>query len=335
MKNGYVSQFEYINHSRRNSVFVIVVYVLLIALIFGVFGFALSYYAYEPGYGTYDDQYGAVDFMEILFPALAAGALGILIALIVCAFTYKRSGKILAKAANAHEVTPVEEPYLFETVDAIAGGVELSTPKIYVIETPELNAFASGASVGDSMIAVTRGMLETMDREELEGVIAHEVAHLKNNDIKFVSLAVALSATLILITETVRHGMFRSGGRSRRSNGNGGNAIAMLVLLVISLVIILLVPLLAKALQGAVSRQREFLADASGASILGYPLGLASALEKIQAHNEKFLQSQKTAFTNSSVHALCISDPIPARVSGLFATHPPISERVRRLRGTI
>ncbi len=331
MSKKYVSNFEYINHSKRNSIFVIIVYIILIAAIFAVIGYFLAYYFYD-SQGSYAYP-GDGNDMAFLLPVFTAAGIGFLISVIVCVYTYGNSGKILAKAVNGHEVSRQEEPYLFETVDAIAGGVELSTPKIYVIETPELNAFASGASKGNSMIAVTRGLLETMDREELEGVLAHEIAHLKNDDIKFVSLAVALSATLLLITYTVRRGMFFSGRRNRRSDQGGSNAAVMLVLLVVSIVIILITPLLARALQGAVSRQREFLADASGAAIIGYPLGLASALEKIGNYNNSFLESNKTAFTNTSVHALCISDPIPSKVSGLFATHPPITERIRRLRG--
>ena len=331
MSKKYTSNFEYINHSKRNSVFVIAVYVFLIALIFGILAFLFSYYAYDGG-RTFSYYVGGTD-IGFLAPIFLGVGIGVMISIIVCVYTYSRSGKILAKAANGHEVSRQEEPYLFETVDAIAGGVELSTPKIYVIETPELNAFASGASKGNAMIAVTRGLLDSMNREELEGVLAHEIAHLKNDDIKFVSLAVALSATLLLITYTVRRGVFSGGGRRRSSNQGGGNAVVMLVLLAVAIVIVLITPLLARALQGAVSRQREFLADASGAAIIGYPLGLASALEKIESHNRSFLESNKTAFTNTSIYALCISDPIPSKISGLFATHPPIAERIRRLRG--
>ena len=331
MSEQYVSNFEYINHSKRNSVFVIFIYILLIAVIFGAIGTLLELYG--PAYDFPVVQNSGYYGWEWLFPVLVWACVGILIALIVCAYTYSESGKILAKAADAHEVSRQEEPYLFETVDAIAGGVELKTPAVFVIETPELNAFASGSSRGKSMVAVTRGMLETMNREELEGVIAHEVAHLKNDDIKFVSLAVALSATLLLITRTVSRGVFHSrGGRSNRSSGGSGGA-AMIVLVIVAIVIVAITPLLARALQGAVSRQREFLADASGAAIIGYPLGLASALEKISAYNSSYLENHKSSFTNSSVHALCISDPVSKRVSGLFATHPPIEERIRRLRG--
>jgi heat shock protein HtpX len=327
----YVSSYEYIDHSKRNSIFVIFTYVVLFAVVFALLGGILSYFTGYYGNNNYNYSVGISEF---LIPLLFGGVAGVIISLIICAVTYNRSVTILAKAADAHEVSRQEEPYLFETVDAIAGGVQLSTPQIYVIETPELNAFASGSSSGKSMIAVTRGLLEKMDREELEGVLAHEISHLKNDDIKFVSLAVALSATLLLITSSVGRGFFWGGGGRRRGSDNGGgNGIAAIVMIVVAVVVIAITPLLARALQGAVSRQREYLADASGAVILGYPLGLASALEKINAYNASYLESNKSAFKNKSVYALCISDPIARKAAGLFATHPPIEERIRRLRG--
>lgn len=320
MNGKYKSNFTYIDNSKRNSVLVIATYIFLIALIFALL---ISIFFYAEG--------AVYTWQDLLYTIGSGAVLGALVALCVCLYTYRKSGEILAKAANAYPVDPKEEPYLFETVDAVSGGVGLTCPSIYIIETSELNAFASGSSRGKSMVAVTRGLLQTLNREELEGVIAHEISHLKNDDIKFVSLAVALSATLLLITSSVRHGLFTGRRSSNRSDSKGGAA--LVVLMLVALVIVVITPLLARALQGAVSRQREFLADASGAAILGYPLGLASALEKIGAVNREQISGGRSAFANSSVHALCISDPTEKRVSGLFATHPPIAERIRRLRG--
>ncbi len=249
--------------------------------------------------------------------------------------SYRNSGKILAKAAEALEADREGYPFLYETVDAIAAGAQINPPKVYVIESGELNAFASGSGGGKSMVAVTRGLLETLNREELEGVIAHEVAHLKNDDIKFVSLAAALSAALLMILQVFGRSMHFS-GRGRRSSGSsrggGGNAIVFLVIMAVSVIAILLGPLIVRAMQSAVSKQREYLADASGSAIIGYPLGLASALEKIDEYNRQYLKQHQTAFTNQSVHALCISQPFAKKVSRLFSTHPPIEERIGRLR---
>lgn len=326
MTSQYVSTYDLINNSKRNSIMVVIAYILLFALLFAFIGYMLGGTTLNTG-----NQY------DIYFTIVTGGMLGILISLIISFYTYRNSGKMLAKAANAVEVRKEEYPFLYETIESIAIGAQVQPPKAYLIETDELNAFASGSGGGKSMVAVTRGLLETLNREELEGVIAHEIAHLKNDDIKFVSLVAALSATLLLLIRMLSRGFFYS-GRGRRSGSGGsqkggGNPLISLILVVLALLAIVLAPLIVKAMQSAVSKQREYLADSSGAAIIGYPLGLASALEKIDARNKAYLETNKTAFINTSIHALCISKPIDRKVSNLFSTHPPIKERVRRLRG--
>lgn len=323
MTEKYVSAYDRINHSKRNSIIVVIGFILFFAVLFALIGLFYGQSAY----------YG--DYYDIIYTVLVGATLGVLISLIVSIYSYRNSGKILAKSADAIEVNSEEHPYLYELVDAIASGAQIEPPKVYIIETGELNAFASGSGGGKSMIAVTRGLLETLNREELEGVIAHEVAHLKNDDIKFVSLAAALSAALLMILHIFGRGMFYSGRGRRSGSGNsrgGGNAIILIITLAVSIIAIILGPLIVRAMQSAVSKQREFLADASGTSIIGYPLGLASALEKIDEYNRRYLEQHKTAFTNQSVHALCISQPFAKKVSRLFSTHPPIEERIERLR---
>ncbi len=325
MAQKFVSTYDRINHSRRNSIAVVIGFILFFALIFALIG--LFY-----GQSIYYDYY------EVIMTVIIGASLGILVSFIISAVSYRRSGKILAKAAGAREISREENPYLYEIVNAIAVGAQIKPPKVYIIESGELNAFASGSGGGKSMVAVTRGLLEMLNREELEGVIAHEVAHLKNDDIKFVSLAAALSAALLMILHVFGRSMYFSGGGRRRSRSGdsgkgGGNAIIAIAAMVLSLIAIIIGPIIARAMQSAVSKQREFLADASGSAIIGYPLGLASALEKIDGYNRSYLQNHQTAFANQSVHALCISQPFAKKVSRLFATHPPIEERVNRLRG--
>lgn len=325
MAKNYVSVYERVNHSKRNSILVVIGFIVFFALIFSLIGL---FYGQSVYYG---------DYYDLLLTVLVGAGLGISISLIISIVSYRRSGKILAKAANAVEVKREDNPYLYEMVDAIAAGAQIQPPRVYIIESGEMNAFASGSGGGNSMVAVTRGLLEVLNREELEGVIAHEVAHLKNDDIKFVSLAAALSATLLMILHAFGRGMYFS-GRGRRSSssnsrGGGGNAIILVVVMLASIIAIVLGPLIVRAMQSAVSKQREFLADASGAAIIGYPLGLASALEKIDQYNRRYLTQHATAFTNESVHALCISQPFTKKVSRLFSTHPPIEERIERLRG--
>lgn len=322
MSSKYVSTFERINHSRRNSIAVVAGFILFFGLIFALIGLFL-------GQSTY-----YYNFYDLLFYIVSGAALGVLISLIISIVSYRKSGKILAKAAGAEEINRQDNPYLYEVVDAIAAGAQITPPKVYIIESGELNAFASGSGGGNSMVAVTRGLLEVLNREELEGVIAHEVAHLKNDDIKFVSLAAALAAALLMILNIFGRSMHltRRGSGGRNSSSGGGNAVILIVVMVVSLLAVILGPLIVRAMQSAVSKQREFLADASGASIIGYPLGLASALEKIENYNQGYLEQHESAFYNQSVHALCISQPIAKKVSRLFSTHPPIEERVSRLK---
>ncbi|NLY70397.1 MAG: M48 family metalloprotease [Clostridiales bacterium] len=319
----YISTYDQINNSKRNSIFVVIAYILLFALLFAFLGYL---------FGGTSSSYAE----DIIISVLFGGAIGIIVSLIISIYTYRNSGKLLAKAANARELRREEEPFLYETINAIAAGAGINPPKPFIIETNELNAFASGSGGGKSMVAVTRGLINNLNREELEGVIAHEIAHLKNEDIKFVSLAAALSATLLMIISMISRGFMYSGmSRSRRSQRGGGNPIANVVILVIALVAMILAPLIVRIMQSAVSQQREYLADSSGAAIIGYPLGLASALEKIERLNKEYLANHESAFTNKSVHALCISRPMVKKFSRLFSTHPPIEERVKRLRGGV
>lgn len=323
MSSKYVSTFERVNHSRRNSIAVVAGFILFFGFIFALIGLFL-------GQSTY-----YYDIYDVLFYVIGGAGLGILISLIISVVSYRRSGKILAKAAGAEPVSRQDNPYLYEVVDAIAAGAQITPPKVYIIESGEMNAFASGSGGGNSMVAVTRGLLKVLNREELEGVVAHEVSHLKNDDIKFVSLAAALAAALLMILNIFGRSMHltRRGSGSRNSrSGGGGNAVILIVVMVLSLLAVILGPLIVRAMQSAVSKQREFLADASGAAIIGYPLGLASALEKIEKYNRSYLEQHESAFTNQSVHALCISRPIAKKVSRLFSTHPPIDERISRLR---
>ncbi len=304
---------------------VVVVFIFLFMLLFSIIGYFAS-----------GASYYYLSWQEIITAVLGGASIGLLISLSISIFTYRRSGKILAKAANAREIKREENPYLYETVKSIAAGAQINPPKVYIIDSDEMNAFASGTGKSKSMVAVTEGLLNKLNREELEGVIAHEISHLKNNDIKWVSLAAALSATLLMLMHMLRRGWLFSGRGIKggsRSQKQGGNPLAVIVLMAVSLVAVVLGPLIARAMQSAVSKQREYLADASGAAIIGYPLGLASALEKIDKYNRGYMENHKTVIDNASIHALCISPPIVKKAAGLFSTHPPIEERIRRLKG--
>jgi heat shock protein HtpX len=214
---------------------------------------------------------------------------------------------------------------------AIAGG--LPKPAVYVIPDRDPNAFATGSGPEKSSVAVTAGLLEALNREELQAVVSHEMAHVKNYDIRLMTVVAALVGSVLLISDWGRRGLRWGGGRRRSSRNGGGGGAVMLVFLVLWIVSLVLAPLIARLVAMAVSREREYLADASGSELTRNPQALASALEKIDAAKEP------TPSIKQGVAHLCIADPrgrlVNEREGGLaelFATHPPIAKRIALLR---
>lgn len=214
---------------------------------------------------------------------------------------------------------------------AIAGG--LPKPAVYVIPDADPNAFATGSGPEKSSVAVTAGLLEALNREELQAVVSHEMAHVKNYDVRLMTVVAALVGSVLLISDWGRRGLGWGGGRRRSSRDGGGGGAVMLVFLVLWIVSLILAPLIARLVAMAVSREREYLADASGSELTRNPGALASALEKIDAAKEP------TPSIKQGVAHLCIADPrgrlVNEREGGLaalFATHPPIAKRIALLR---
>ncbi|MDD4146513.1 MAG: M48 family metallopeptidase, partial [Clostridia bacterium] len=257
------------------------------------------------------------------------GFLALLLAFGGSFFSYYYSDQILLKMANAHPVVKNEEFYLYHTIEGVAIAANIPTPKAYIIETDIPNAFATGRSPEHSAVAVTRGLLQLMNREELEGVIAHEMAHIKNHDIFFTSVAIVLAGTLVYLADFVRRSLFYGGGRQHNKKNQKGNALLMLI----GLIAIIFAPFLAKLIQMAMSRNREYLADATAARILGYPLGLASALEKL-ASNQSPKQAGREGFANDATAGLFIVNPLTKKlnVNSAFSTHPPLEKRIDLLK---
>ncbi|MGH9367543.1 MAG: M48 family metallopeptidase [Thermoanaerobaculia bacterium] len=214
---------------------------------------------------------------------------------------------------------------------AIAGG--LPKPRIWVIPDADPNAFATGPGPERASIAVTRGILEKLNREELQGVVAHEMAHVRNYDIRLMTVVAALAGAILLVSDFARRGLRWGGGRrSSRDRGGAGGGLLGILLLALWLLSILLAPIIARLVAMAVSREREYLADASGSEMTRNPLALASALEKIAAAVEP------TPSIKQGVAHLCIEDPRGRAVNeregawaSLFATHPPIARRIALL----
>jgi heat shock protein HtpX len=224
---------------------------------------------------------------------------------------------------------------LDHVVDEMAIAAGLPRPPVYIVEDPDPNAFATGRGPGHASIAVTRGLLNTLDRDELQGVVAHEMSHIRNYDVRVMTVVAALAGAVALIADWARRGMWWGGGRSRsRDDRGGGGGVAGIVFFVIWIAAVMLAPLMAQVLAMMVSRRREYLADASGAELTRNPLGLAHALEKIEGAVEP------TRAINQGTAHLCIADPLGRRAnlredgfwSNLFASHPPMTARIAALK---
>jgi heat shock protein HtpX len=251
-------------------------------------------------------------------------AASLVIATIQNVVAYWFSDKIALNVAGARPATLEENRYLVNITEAVAIGAGVPTPKLYVIDSPAPNAFATGRSPEHGTIAVSKGLIELLDRQELEGVIAHEMAHIKNYDILFMTMLVATVGAIVILRDFIMRSLRYSGRHQRRSGEPGqGQAIAYIVLIVL----LVLAPILATLLRFAISRRREFLADATGAFITRNPEGLASALEKLKNYRGPRLE------VSEGIQHLFFINPVSRfNAVSLFATHPPLEERIDRLR---
>ncbi|MCX7017884.1 MAG: M48 family metallopeptidase [bacterium] len=273
---------------------------------------------------------------ELMF-GQGGGTIGIGVALVIWLIQmmvyFLSAESVLMSGMNARELSRDESPRLFNVIEEmkIASGLN-HMPRVYLVDSSAPNAFAIGRKAKDSAIAVTTGLMYRLNRDELQGVIAHETGHIKNRDVQFMTLAGVTLGTIIILSElTGRYFLF--GGRMRdrsssRSSGDGGGSQAQIVILIISLVVVVLAPILAQMLYFACSRKREYLADASSAQYTRYPEGLASALEKIAGKGSAMTVSKAVA-------PMFIVNPMYAasgEPSSIFSTHPPTGQRVKVLR---
>jgi len=241
--------------------------------------------------------------------------------------SYYYSDKIVLAMSKARPVTKEEFPYLYNVVEGLTIAAGLPPPRCYVIDDTAPNAFATGRNPKNSVIVVTTGLLDKLNRVELEGVIAHEMSHIKNYDVLLQTLTVVMVGVVALLSDWMRRTFWWGGGRRKSSDGGkGGGAGALVVAL--ALVMAILSPLIAQLIRLAISRKREFLADASGAMLTRYPPGLASALRKIAADKEPLEAANKATAHLYIVNPL---KDIRGPVNRLFSTHPPIEERIAAL----
>jgi heat shock protein HtpX len=264
----------------------------------------------------------------------ASGPVGLVIALVIAGFmsigSYRYGDKVVLASARAREVTAEQEPRLHNVVEGLAIAAGTPKPRVYIVPEQAPNAFATGRDPDHSSIAVTQGLLDTMNRVELEGVIGHEMSHVVDRDILLGTIVATLVGAVVLISEFFMRSWFWGGLGGRRGDDRGVGA-AGAVLLAVGFVLLILAPIFGQLIRFAVSRQREYLADAQGALLTRYPPGLASALKKI-AGSPTAMRSAN----NATAH-LWLNQP--SRVEGdkmgalekLFNTHPPIADRIKRL----
>lgn len=292
--------YDQIASNKLRSTALILVFVLLVALIGYVFGQATDW-----GY-----------------LGLAAA---LVVAFVMAWGSYWFSDRIVLSMSRARPVDRNTEPYLVNLVEGLAIAAGVPVPRAYVIDDPAPNAFATGRNPENAAIAVTSGLVQMMNRQELEGVVAHELSHIKNYDTLLQTLAAVLAGSVTLISEWMLRSFWWGGGRRRDNEGGQLGAI----MLVVALVLAVLSPLAASLIQLAISRRREYLADASAAMLTRYPPGLASALRKIGVDQNQL----RTA--NKATESLYIVNPLKAQRAGgmnaLFNTHPPLEDRIARL----
>lgn len=256
--------------------------------------------------------------------------IAVVIAIVQALVSYYYSDSITLAISGAKEV-PRQEPFLnlHRAVENLSITAGLPKPRIYIIDDTAPNAFATGRDPKHAVIAVTSGLLEKLNKTELEGVIAHELSHVGNYDIRLMTIVVVLVGVVALLSDFFLRLTWFGGGRRRSDSGGGG------ILLIIAIAMAILAPLTATLIQLAISRKREFLADATGALLTRYPDGLASALEKISTDREPLEAANK-----ATAH-LYIENPFKDNeggrswLAGLFNTHPPVEERIHRLRAMI
>jgi heat shock protein HtpX len=300
--------WELIESNKRKSVFIFIGMGLLLILIGYVFG---SFYAPDSG-----------GYIGIFFAIILWG--------ILTTVSYFAGSNILLSVSGAKEITKEVHPQLYNVVEEMRIAANLpNMPKIYVITDPAPNAFATGIKPENSAIAVTAGMLGTLNRDELQGVIAHETSHIMNRDILLMTFAGMMLGAITLMADLFGRSLWFGGGSRYRSKSDRGGGQGQIIIMVVAIALAILGPLMAQLLYFAISRKREYLADASAVRLSRYPEGLASALEKISASTYDL----KTA--NKVTAPMYIVNPLKKKgmqLANLTSTHPPITERIRILR---
>jgi heat shock protein HtpX len=295
--------YDRIDQNRRSTFILMFLFVVLVAGFATAIGIVVGI----------PPQYAAIVAVPVLLFAL---------------FSYYYSTRITLAISGAQPVTKEAEPELYRTVENLCIGAGLPMPQVYVIEDGAPNAFATGRDPDHAVVVVTRGLLQKLDHQELEGVIAHELSHIGNYDIRIMTIVVVLVGIIALLADLMlRLTIYGAGARPSNRSRSGG--MALIIIYAIAILAIILTPIAAQLIRLALSRQREYLADASGALLTRYPEGLARALEKIAADPDPLEEANK-----ATAH-LYIVNPLhdhKSFLNNLFSTHPPIEKRIALLR---
>lgn len=297
--------WEQINRNKRNSA--LLVFIMLIILL------ALGY-----------------SIGELLYPGHGPTGLfiGFILWIIQSLISYYFGDKIVLGISKARKIDREVHPTLFNVVEEMKIASSLpKIPDIYIVDDPALNAFATGRDPEHSAVTVTSGLLEIMSRDELQGVVAHELSHIRNRDVLYMTMVGIMLGTIVLIADLGIRSLFWTGGRRRTSSRDGGQG--QLIIMIIALIFIILSPIIAQLIYLAISRKREYLADACAVQYTRYPLGLAGALEKIASSSEVLKSATK------ATSPMYIANPFKGKgntLRNLSSTHPPIEERIRILR---
>jgi heat shock protein HtpX len=307
MNEVAVTYHDLIARNRRNSALLVAGFVIFIGVLVGIIGSALS-----SGDPT----------VAVLLAAFAA-----VVAAVLATSSYFSGASMILRMSGARRIEHAEDPELYNVVEEMAIAAGVPTPPVYLIDDTALNAFATGRDPEHAAVAITSGLRETLSRDELQAVIAHEMSHVRHFDIRLAMLLATLVGFVVLLTDFFLRGVFWGGaGRRSRRSGDGGGGGAALLVLAIALAVI--APFFAKIIQLAASRQREYLADAGAVELTRNPDAMISALRRLSGDKEVL------EVANRATAHLYIVQPIKKweeRSKGLFSTHPPIDERIGRL----
>jgi heat shock protein HtpX len=300
--------YDQIGANRRNSFLL----ALAVVVILGALGFSIGYALTGSAGG-----------------GLAATTFAVILGVVMSLGSYFAGDQLVLAASEAKEVDPSAVPQLMNVVSEMALAANVPMPKVYLIDDTAPNAFATGRDPAHASLAITSGLLEKLDREELQGVIGHEMSHVRNLDIRFSLIVGVLVGSIALLSDFFLRWTWWGGGSRSRGSREGGGGGLQAIMMVVAIALAVLAPIAARLVQLAVSRQREFLADASSVELTRNPTGIEHALAKI-ASDQEVLE-----VANRATQHLYFTNPIKKleqRSSGLFSTHPPIVERINRLR---